>query len=67
MQLATPFLIVSSDLPSGKTAKSRSKSSTATTPTAAQTADAKATMAETNAEAKPANLGSLLASCCDCV
>jgi hypothetical protein len=66
MQLATPFLILSSTLPNGKTAKRHSKS-TSPEASVSEQVTAPDTVTESPTEVKTNNLGKLLASCCDCV
>jgi hypothetical protein len=66
MQLATPFLILSSNLPNGKTTKRHSKS-TATEAPVPEQATASDAVTDSTQDSHPNNLGKLLASCCDCV
>lgn len=64
MQLATPFLILSSTLPAGKTKQSKSKASIEV---AADSTHSLAIPETANEGITSHNLGKLLASCCDCV
>jgi hypothetical protein len=65
MQLATPFLILSSSLPAGKTKQRKSKASTEVA--APDSTHSVATHETANEGVTSHNLGKLLASCCDCV